>query len=83
MTTTRPKTQKTLKPPSALLFAMEGRAMFEWASFGLAWPWLKTASRGDGHPVLVLPGLVAGDRSTYPLRRFLSHLGAKELFQRR
>jgi pimeloyl-ACP methyl ester carboxylesterase len=64
-----------LKPPSRLLLAMEGRAMFEWASFGLAWPWLKTAPRGDGHPVLVLPGLIAGDRSTYPLRRFLSHLG--------
>ena len=64
-----------MKPPSALLFAMEGRAMFEWASYGLAWPWLKKAPRGDGHPVLVLPGLVAGDRSTYPLRRFLTHLG--------
>ncbi len=70
-----PKTHKPMKPPSPLLLAMEGRAMFEWASYGLAWPWLKTAPRGDGHPVLVLPGLVAGDRSTYPLRRFLSHLG--------
>ena len=69
------KTSTAMKPPSRLLLAMEGRAMFEWASFGLAWPWLKTAPRGDGHPVLVLPGLIAGDRSTYPLRRFLSHLG--------
>ncbi len=49
--------------------------MIEWASFALTWPWLKNAARGDGHPVLVLPGLAAGDRSTYPLRRFLSHLG--------
>ena len=29
------------------------------------------APRGDGHPVLVLPGLLAGDFSTVPLRRFL------------
>ncbi|KFN43469.1 esterase/lipase family protein [Arenimonas oryziterrae] len=64
-----------MKPPSPLLLAMEGRAMFEWASFALAWPWLKNAPRGDGHPVLVLPGLVAGDHSTWPLRRFLSQLG--------
>ena len=31
----------------------------------------ETAPRGDGHPVLVLPGLCAGDNTTVPLRRFL------------
>ena len=36
---------------------------------------LGSAPRGDGHPVLVLPGLLAGDLSTAPLRRFLSELG--------
>jgi pimeloyl-ACP methyl ester carboxylesterase len=71
----RPHTHETLKSPSALLMAMEGRAMFEWASYALSWPWLRKAPRGDGHPVLVLPGLCAGDSSTFPLRRFLSHLG--------
>ena len=71
----RPKTNEPLKAPSALLMAMEGRAMFEWASYALTWPWLRNAPRGDGHPVLVLPGLCVGDNSTYPLRRFLSHLG--------
>lgn len=71
----RPEVHQKMKPPSALLLAMEARAMFEWASYAVAWPWLKKAPSGDGHPVLVLPGLVAGDRSTYPLRRFLSHLG--------
>jgi hypothetical protein len=30
--------------------------------------------RGDGHAVLVLPGLLAGDFSTVPLRRFLRTL---------
>ncbi len=71
----RPEVHQKMKPPSALLMAMEGRAMFEWASYAMSWPLLKKAPRGDGHPVLVLPGLVAGDRSTFPLRRFLSHLG--------
>lgn len=63
------------KPPSRLLLALESRAIFEWASFALSWPLLKRAPQGDGHPVLVLPGLIAGDASTYPLRRFLEELG--------
>ncbi len=31
--------------------------------------------RGDGHPVLVLPGFTAGDESTLALRRYLRCLG--------
>ena len=38
-------------------------------------PLVNMAPRGDGHPVLVLPGLAASDTSTYPLRRFLSGRG--------
>jgi pimeloyl-ACP methyl ester carboxylesterase len=38
-------------------------------------PWLASAPHGDGHQVLVLPGLGASDRSTTPLRQFLSRLG--------
>lgn len=71
----RPRTHETMKAPSKLLLALEGRAMFEWGSLGLAWPLLRRAPRGDGHPVLVLPGLIAGDNSTWPLRKFLNHLG--------
>lgn len=72
-----PKSRRSpaLKPPSTLLMAMEGRAMLEWASLALTWPLLRSAPRGDGHPVLVLPGLCAGDNTTIPLRRFLAHLG--------
>ncbi len=33
------------------------------------------APRGDGHPVLVLPGLVTSDRSTVALRGFLRSKG--------
>ena len=62
-------------PPSRLWLALEGRAVLEWAAFGLSWPLLKRAPRGDGHPVMVLPGLMAGDVSTWPMRRFLNQLG--------
>jgi len=71
----RPQTHQALRSPSKLLLALESRALFEWASFAMTWPWLKKAPRGDGHPVLVLPGLVAGDHSTWPMRHFLEHLG--------
>lgn len=71
----RPQTHQVLKSPSWLCMALESRAAFEWGSFLAAWPLLKKAPRGDGHPVLVLPGLVAGDRSTFPIRRTLSRLG--------
>jgi hypothetical protein len=40
-----------------------------------ALPWLRLVPRGDGHPVLVLPGLVASDRSTRLLRHFLAGRG--------
>jgi pimeloyl-ACP methyl ester carboxylesterase len=59
-------------PPSAWLLAIEGaRAAFEWSTLALSWPMLGSAPRGDGHPVLVFPGLIANDATTWPLRRFL------------
>lgn len=51
------------------------RAAAEFGRFVAARPVLRSAPRGDGHPVLVLPGLLASDRSTVPLRRFLAGLG--------
>lgn len=33
--------------------------------------------KGDGHPVLVLPGFMTGDRSTRPMRRLFDDLGYK------
>lgn len=68
-------TDAELTPPSRLLLAMEGRAVFEWAALAFAGPLLDRAPEGDGHPVLVLPGFVAGDSSTWPLRRFLTQRG--------
>lgn len=62
-------------PPLWLTLA-EGRAVFEYVA-GLSWsPVLKhLVPKGDGHPVLVLPGLGATDLSTAPLRRFLDSIG--------
>src|SRR4051794_40510959 len=54
----------------------EARAAPEFAAFTLtAGPLLATLPRGDGHPVLVLPGLGGSDTSTAPLRWFLGQLG--------
>lgn len=64
-----------MRAPSPLLLALEGRAVFEWAAYLATWPLLARAPRGDGHPVLVLPGLTAGDTTTWPLRRFLERCG--------
>ena len=47
----------------------------EFAAFLASTPMLRTAPRGDGHPVLVLPGLGADDSSTRALRWFLRDRG--------
>jgi pimeloyl-ACP methyl ester carboxylesterase len=62
--------------PSPIWLAAEWpRSVAEYGSLVLAQPLLAQAPRGDGHHVLVLPGLTADDRSTRPLRRFLRGLG--------
>ena len=48
----------------------------EFAAFAVtAGPLLALSPRGDGHAVLVLPGLGGGDPSTAPLRWLLDRLG--------
>lgn len=50
--------------------------MFWELAAGVAlWPLLQKGDQGDGHPVLVLPGLMANDGSTILLRRFLTNRG--------
>ena len=62
-------------PPSRELLLLEVRAIWELTAFFAAYPLLRLAPRGDGHPVLVLPGLAASDVSTRPLRAFLKAQG--------
>src|SRR5215475_16192456 len=66
---------QALRPPSRTLLLLEGRAIQELGAFILLRPWLGAAPRGDGHPVLVFPGLLASDFSTQPLRGFLKAQG--------
>jgi pimeloyl-ACP methyl ester carboxylesterase len=66
---------QSLRPPSRALMLLEGRAIPEFGAFLGALPLLSLAPRGDGHQVLVLPGLVTSDISTRPLRAFLKRQG--------
>ena len=63
------------KPPGPLLLALEGRAPWEFGAALASWPLLRQAPAGDGHAVIVFPGLAAGDLSTLPLRSFLATRG--------
>jgi hypothetical protein len=59
-----------------MLLLMEGRAIPELFGFAAFLPTLTAlAPRGNGQPVLVLPGLTTSDRSTVALRRFLRSKG--------
>lgn len=62
-------------PPPAQLLLLEVRALAELSAFFSMMPLLRLTPRGDGHPVLVLPGLAASDMSTQPLRVFLRQRG--------
>ena len=68
--------ERGARPPSRLLTLAEpGRAIGELASFYALRPLLTMLPKGDGHGVLVLPGFMAGDASTSPLRTLLRDLG--------
>jgi pimeloyl-ACP methyl ester carboxylesterase len=62
-------------PPMRLLLTEPARSLADLVTLPLAAPWLAFAPRGDGHGVLVLPGLLASDTSTALLRQFLRRLG--------
>ncbi|MFP5357183.1 MAG: alpha/beta fold hydrolase [Gammaproteobacteria bacterium] len=64
-----------VRAPSPLLLALEARAPWEYLAGVAAQPLLRHTPRGDGHPVLVLPGMAASDVSTRPLRAFLRARG--------
>lgn len=62
-------------PPAHHLFLLEARSVVELVSTLWMTPLLRLAPAGDGHPVLVLPGLAAGDASTWVLRSYLMDRG--------
>lgn len=63
-----------VKKPSLLNVILEGRAVFEIGAFYATYPIFKSAPKGDGHPVIVIPGFLANDFSTRPLRVFLKDM---------
>lgn len=69
---TRPPTDHA---PGALKMALELRAPWELWSVLPTWPLLARAPYGDGHSVIVFPGLAASDGTTLPLRAYLQTLG--------
>lgn len=74
--TTATAARQRAHPPSRLLALTEPhRALGELAAFMALRPALSFLPRGDGHGVLVLPGFMAGDGSTGPMRRLLAQLG--------
>jgi pimeloyl-ACP methyl ester carboxylesterase len=66
---------KPLRPPGLGLLLAEMRGIFEFNASLLTAPLLLRAPRGDGHPVLALPGFLASDLSMAPMRRYLRELG--------
>lgn len=64
-----------LRPPSLGLMLAEARGLFELNASLVLSPLLMRAPRGDGHPVLALPGFLASDLSMAPMRRYLRELG--------
>jgi hypothetical protein len=68
-----------MRAPGALLLALEGRAPWEFAASLAATPLLRKLPKGDGHRVLVMPGLAANDLTTLPMRTFLKDRGYQPL----
>lgn len=66
-----------MKTPSKFLLLLEGvRSLFEYAqSIVLTLPLQYIAPKGDGHPVIIFPGLGTADSSTQFMRTYLTSLG--------
>lgn len=74
MTTTAIADRSATSSPQWGLFGIEPlRALLEYA--GLQCMDKSALPRGDGHPVVIFPGLAADGRSTGPLRDFCGELG--------
>lgn len=62
-------------PPGLALLAEGPRAAFGMGELAAHWPALRQLPKGDGRPVLVLPGLFNTDRSNLVVRGLLRRLG--------
>ncbi|NIJ19910.1 pimeloyl-ACP methyl ester carboxylesterase [Sphingomonas naasensis] len=62
-------------PPRLALLSEWPRAAWGLGRLIAEWKTLDGVPRGDGHPVILLPGLVNSDRSNFVMRRYLNRLG--------
>ena len=65
----------TARRPGRLATLAELRAPLDWATLLLRAPQLLRAPRGDGRPVMLLPGYGTDESSMRPLGRYLDYLG--------
>ena len=65
----------TAKQPGRFTALRELRAPLDWASLLLLAPELRRAPRGDGRPVMLLPGYGTDEYAMRPLGRYLGYLG--------
>jgi pimeloyl-ACP methyl ester carboxylesterase len=75
---TAAKTRRPAAPiprPPRIFTLLEGRGLAEAAALPLFAPLLSRTPRGDGHPVLLVPGFSAGDATLVGLRLFLRSRG--------
>lgn len=79
--TRQPDTVKTCPerskrpPPLALTLLEAPRTLAEKSKLYLSRPWLNRLPKGDGHPVMVIPGFTGGDGYNQPLIKFLQCQG--------
>lgn len=81
------KTKKTfdrqerysLSAPSRSKKFFETRVILETLALPPSAPWLLMQPRGDGRQVMLVPGFMTDDWSTWPLRRYLKTLGYSTL----
>jgi hypothetical protein len=63
------------EPPSRLATLLELRAPLDWASVLFRAPQLASAPKGDGRPVMLIPGYGTDETSMRPLGLYLGYLG--------
>lgn len=61
--------------PSVLSSLLEARSFVEMALLPAALPLLMQAPQGDGHPVVLVPGFMAGESTLVALKLFLQNKG--------
>lgn len=66
---------RTQRPSPLTTLTEVPRALLEASSLVASLPSLSLAPRGDGHPLLLIPGFLASDRSLIAMRGYLKSLG--------